>query len=643
MVYLLDERVSFSLEEVFCKAQLAVFSFPGFCDSYPEKNTMDLTRRTLEGEFGTTSRGTPQQDSSIIIGESSSRKRRLSHVSFDKTIPNESVTRKYSVGTPNSFVISVGEGKSPVAVDALMRENSRLKFELDNANALQNVLESNIRTLRDQLFTQRSLSMHPQKDSEQEKISAKDGLEHQLPLRENNHDEVAALKAMIEENESEMISIQARLEDQIAKLQNSLSVSDDEKSMISNENESLRAKLLEMQEACAACHAECRSLKEAMAQQEAETLKQNFKPPFDESHQNELEIRLLEEKINRLEADAAAGLTSASQKLEEAQSKIRCLEQLIQSQDESHLDLLKTRDELENWRSLFNHVEKDITPKALLRYLREIETKVYELEKSKMTSPKNLEKSAEKIEILENNVSSLQEENLHLKKKLKEQSNPISDEQENKYIERIDSLTEEVINLKEKLGSGHFNSETTKVLHMKKNPYHDHKMNSLQAQITCLDAENKVLQSRLEEFEAGSHAGVTAETELRMAQMQGEITLLQKKLTEVQKGSERLKQVFTRQIAMLRESIPKIFGYQLEMVSDPNSKDTKAMFTLHPQGSQSNAKVVFKLLYDGSMSLVENDFTKKISKEIETFINKFSSIPGFIANMTLENFQKQEN
>ena len=125
--------------------------------------------------------------------------------------------------------------------------------------------------------------------------------------------------------------------------------------------------------------------------------------------------------------------------------------------------------------------------------------------------------------------------------------------------------------------------------------------------------------------------------------MQGENTLLQKKLTEVQKGSERLKQVFTRQIAMLRESIPKIFGYQLEMVSDPNSKDTKAIFTLHPQGFNSCSNVVFKLLCDGSISLVENDFTKKYAKEIETFIHKFSSIPGFIANMTLENFQKQEN
>jgi mitotic spindle assembly checkpoint protein MAD1 len=139
----------------------------------------------------------------------------------------------------------------------------------------------------------------------------------------------------------------------------------------------------------------------------------------------------------------------------------------------------------------------------------------------------------------------------------------------------------------------------------------------------------------------GSHGGIPAQSELKLAQMDGEINMLRKKLSEVQKASERLKQVFMRQITLLRESVPKIFGYQLEMVSDPDKRDCKAIFTLSPQTMGSNSKIIFKLLRDGQMELVENDFAKKYPKEIETFIKKFNSIPGFIANMTLENFQRQ--
>ena len=608
---------------------------------------MDLTRRTLEGEFGTTTKGsTPQADSSIIIGEDSSRKRRLSHISVDGSIASVSITRKLSAFTPGSSGKSFGGvPPSPAPVDALVRENSRLKFELDTAKSLQIVLEKNIRTLRDQLISQKSVYLVPDKDTEKNPV--KDVFEFEPPPKEQNSEDLASLKAIIEQKESEITSLKIDFGDQISSLKRSLSQAKDQETMISSENNALRTKIQEIQDACTACQEECRSLKEAFAQQENANLQQNMKPLASELelHQNDLEIRLLQEKLQRVEAESAAELLSMTQKVEEAQSKIRCLEQLTQEQDRNHLDLVTAQDEIQSWRSLFSYIEKDITPKVLLRYLREVENKLSELEKLKPTSQDDQEMSAEtKMKILENNVSSLEEENLLLRKKLKEEApSNLNADQEKRYIEKIDNLTEEVTMLKEKLGSGHFNSETTKVLHMRKNPFLDQRVESLQAQITCLDAENKTLRSRLESLDAGSEAGITAQTELRMAQMQGENTLLQKKLTEVQKGSERLKQVFTRQIAMLRVSIPKIFGYQLEMVSDPNSKDTKAIFTLHPQGFNSCSNVVFKLLYDGSISLVENDFTKKYAKEIESFIHKFSSIPGFIANMTLENFQKQEN
>lgn len=612
----------------------------------PSRTTrMDLTRRTLEEEFGTSAQGnTPQQDSSVIIAQSSLRKRRLSHISLgDGTISIGSATRKMSAVTPNSFITSTEKVKSPLTTDALVRENSRLKFELETAKALQDVLESNIRTMREQIVMQKSVSAPSYKDDGYKSPDSMDARKKHDAATLQSSDDIAALKALLEERQSEIISTKSVLEDQIANLQNALSLIEDEKTTILKENESLRAKFFEIQDACTACHAECQALKESLAQREDASLKRDMQPIVADSEifRNDLEVKLLQEQLERVQADASNNVASIMLKLEEAQSKIRRLEMLTQSQDENHLRLLQAQDEIARWKSLFSYIDKDITPQVLFDHMREMERKLFEFEKSKMSSPK-ISTSEKKMEILENNVRSLGDENLHLRKKLKELSTVrLSEDQETKYQQQINSLNDKVSELREKLGSGHFNSETTKVLHMKKNPFHNQKVDSLQARITSLDAENSSLRSRLEAFDSGPDGGTTAQSELKMAQMQGEISLLQKKLTDVQKGSERLKQVFTRQIAMLRESIPKIFGYHLEMVSDPASRETKAIFTLHPQGSDSNSKVIFKLLIDGSVSLVENEFTKRFSKEIETFINKFNSIPGFIANMTLENFQNQ--
>lgn len=241
-----------------------------------------------------------------------------------------------------------------------------------------------------------------------------------------------------------------------------------------------------------------------------------------------------------------------------------------------------------------------------------------------------------RLDLLNKNVAVLEKENLKLRKQLKE----LELSNEDRSTSQLNALSQQVLALKDQLGSGYFNDETTKVVHMKRNPYHDQKVERFEAQLIRIEAENATLKSRLENL-GGSHGGIPAQSELKLAQMDGEINMLRKKLSEVQKASERLKQVFMRQITLLRESVPKIFGYQLEMVSDPDKRDCKAIFTLSPQTMGSNSKIIFKLLRDGQMELVENDFAKKYPKEIETFIKKFNSIPGFIANMTLENFQRQ--
>ena len=130
---------------------------------------------------------------------------------------------------------------------------------------------------------------------------------------------------------------------------------------------------------------------------------------------------------------------------------------------------------------------------------------------------------------------------------------------------------------------------------------------------------------------------------MRVAQLEGETNLLRRKVAELQKGLERLQQVFNKQITLFREAVYILFGYRVEMATDPGARDFKAQFVLRPQHAEgAGQQLVFRLLRDGRMVLVPTDFSSsQLAREVETFIDRFKSIPAFTANLTMEYFQKQ--
>ena len=141
----------------------------------------------------------------------------------------------------------------------------------------------------------------------------------------------------------------------------------------------------------------------------------------------------------------------------------------------------------------------------------------------------------------------------------------------------------------------------------------------------------------------GSSGGGAAAGSMRVAQLEGETNLLRRKVAELQKGLERLQQVFNKQITLFREAVYILFGYRVEMATDPGARDFKAQFVLRPQHAEgAGQQLVFRLLRDGRMVLVPTDFSSsQLAREVETFIDRFKSIPAFTANLTMEYFQKQ--
>ena len=588
------------------------------------------------------------QDSSVISGGESSRKRRFSGALGAEELPSSSRAPQGFLQSTSKSVYS-GDGTPKTAsIDDLIRKNELLRFELDNARSLQAVLERQIHTLNQQVIAQKAATPRSNPVSVPQHVDNQIKGNVDMPPQSAN---IAALNALLAERDGEIDALKISHQDQISRLQNEISTLEQSNQMKDQECHTLREEISSLQSQHSTLHSELNAMKEKLAKEENETIARHLHRDDDS---REIEYQMMSEKLAKAEArvaelaqyeDAKSQLDLTMEKLEAAQSKIRCLESTAQAQDDNHLALLKSQDELDQWKSLFSYISSNLTPHALLQHLRSVENSLSDLQ-SQVASQKRIGKNddAEYVSKMENNLRVLEEENLELRKSLKDRENSQADMKEQiekKFSDLLASLNEQLMDAKEKLGAGHFNDETTKVLHMKRNPYHDLKMEELESQITCLEAENKTLKMRFEALNPNSQIR-NVDSELKVAKMEGEISLLKKKLADVQKGSERLKQVFSRQISMLRESIPKIFGYQLEMVTDPNDKESKAIFTLYPQGSDPNSKVIFKLLQNGTMSLVENNFSKKFAKEIHTFIGKFNSIPAFIANMTIDNFQRQD-
>lgn len=155
--------------------------------------------------------------------------------------------------------------------------------------------------------------------------------------------------------------------------------------------------------------------------------------------------------------------------------------------------------------------------------------------------------------------------------------------------------------------------------------------------------------------------------------------------------------MFNKQITLFREAVFLLFGYRLEMASDPAAREFKAQFVLRPQhadggGDSAGQQLVFRMLRDNRMVLVPSELrwaaglggllgadggsccspcttippcnspspipitptcpppppphpthqrSGRLAREVDTFIERFRSIPAFTANLTMELFQKQ--
>lgn len=279
----------------------------------------------------------------------------------------------------------------PTSFESLTRENSRLRFEVDNAKSLQKVLESNILSLQEQIVAQKSTSPASTISRQELKYKAtKIPTKHQAQYS----DEVSpsSLKALIAEKQEAAHTLEVFYKDRLSKLKLDINVIQDEKHSLVTANANLSAEIERLQNILGTLQAERNSLREQVVQLESDGFRS--KNPQDVSRDT-LEANIFAERLHKAEAEAARvqelegklkAFEIVSQKLEATELRVRCLEKIVKEQDDSHTSFLNVKDELMRWKNLFSHVAKDITPQKLLSHMQSLENSLCEYQQQAQCS-----------------------------------------------------------------------------------------------------------------------------------------------------------------------------------------------------------------------------------------------------------------
>ncbi|KAK1266334.1 hypothetical protein QJS04_geneDACA009091 [Acorus gramineus] len=209
-----------------------------------------------------------------------------------------------------------------------------------------------------------------------------------------------------------------------------------------------------------------------------------------------------------------------------------------------------------------------------------------------------------------------------------------------KSLEReADRLRSEISLLESKVGHGDYSTSNTKVLRM---------VNTLAVEgeakhtIEALQAELQKTQAKLqavEDLKGQSDAGDLIDSSIseKLAQLKGQIATLEKR-------EERYKAVFAEKISVFRRACCSLFGYKIVMDDHQRPNGIPVThFTLQSIYAQTDDEKLEYEYESGNMNIIINEYAsqREILQQIEIFIRKMNSIPAFMANLTMESFNKR--
>lgn len=188
---------------------------------------------------------------------------------------------------------------------------------------------------------------------------------------------------------------------------------------------------------------------------------------------------------------------------------------------------------------------------------------------------------------------------------------------------------------------GDYDPVKTQVLHLKMNPttvakqQRQQEVEALHEEVTCLRELVRSLQGGSAASRLHDDSSMHASNLSLSLPPPKEVLDLRKQIESSELRNQRLKEVFQKKIQEFRTVCYVLTGYQIDITTE-NQYRLTSVFAEHMDDS-----LLFKKGSNGSMQLMETEFSKTLEEMVTLHLHHQKSIPVFLSAVTLELFGRQ--
>lgn len=188
--------------------------------------------------------------------------------------------------------------------------------------------------------------------------------------------------------------------------------------------------------------------------------------------------------------------------------------------------------------------------------------------------------------------------------------------------------------LEEKLEDLKANSQDQlpyRVIHLINNPA-DKEIEAQEAEYEAIEKENERLRARLSLLESGNNADVTSRIDEAVHNAH-KIELLKQKISEYRIRDEKIRRTCRESAKKFRQACLSLLGFNIEGLKDNVYRLT------HRDAVNEAHKLFFKIETDGSIKIIDNDYSRSFSNYKSMYLDGADSCPAYLAAIAMDYFR----
>ncbi|XP_053188386.1 mitotic spindle assembly checkpoint protein MAD1 [Scomber japonicus] len=362
--------------------------------------------------------------------------------------------------------------------------------------------------------------------------------------------------------------------------------------------------------------------------------------------------------VERSQSELRAELTQQRNKTLEEQKKREMQDSLVRRLQKRVLLLTKERDGM---RAILESYDSELAPNEyapqLNRRLREAEDILLKTQNHNVEMEAQLTKAQEETGALKLQLQTVELELESVKKQQQQatiagSNSSVTKEEVSILRQKIEDLEAERQRLEEQNNilemrlerhnlQGDYDPVKTRVLHFKMNPttvakqQRQQEEEALREEVTRLRELVRSLQDGGALVHSQDEASLHSSSLSLSLPPSKEVLDLRKQMESAELRNQRLKEVFQRKIQEFRTVCYVLTGYQMDITTE-NQYRLSSVYAEHMDDS-----LLFKKGSNGSMQLMETEFSKTLGQMVALHLHHQKSIPAFLSAVTLDLFSRQ--